>query len=47
MQNIKGETDAEAEHDTGSLPDRLINEEYEPVQTTGEENKELVIKPKG
>ena len=29
IQDIKGETDAEAEHGTGSLPDRLINpEEY-------------------
>ena len=32
IQDIKGETDAEAVHDTGSLPDRLINpDEYEPV----------------
>ena len=38
MQDIKGETDAEAEHDTGSLPDRLINPDvYEPVILTTEE----------
>ena len=34
IQDIKGKTDVEADHDTGSLPDRLINpDEYEPVQT--------------
>ena len=32
IQGIKGKTGAEAEHDTGSLPDWLINpDEYEPV----------------
>ena len=37
IQDIKGETDAEAEHDTGSLPDRLINPDvYEPVVPTTE-----------
>ena len=40
MQDIKGETDAEAEHDTGSLPDWLINpKEYEPVVLTTEEHR--------
>ena len=38
IQNIKGETDVEAEHDTGSLPDRPINPDvYEPVVLTTEE----------
>ena len=38
MQDIKGETDAEAEHDTGSLPDRLINPDvHEPVVLITEE----------
>ena len=34
-QDIKGEMNAEAEHDAGSLPDRLINRDaYEPVVAT-------------
>ena len=37
IQDIKGKTGAEAEHDTGSLPDWLINpDEYEPVVLTTE-----------
>ena len=37
IQDIKGKNDAEAEHDTGSLPDWLINPgEYEPVVLTTE-----------
>ena len=37
IQGIKGKTGAEAEHDTGSLPDWLINpDEYEPVVLTTE-----------
>ena len=40
IQDIKGETDAEAEHDTGSLPDWLINPDvYEPVAVTTEEHR--------
>ena len=40
IQGIKGKTDAEGEHDTGSLPDWLINpEEYEPVVLTTEEHR--------
>ena len=50
----KAEADVEAESDTGSLPDRLINpEEYEPVLPTREEhaaeltdNKESVMMKK-
>ena len=39
IQDIKGDTDAEAEHDTGSLPDRLINPDvYEPVVLITEEH---------
>ena len=35
----ESETDVEAESDTGSLPDRLINpRDYEPVLHTTEEN---------
>ena len=35
----EAEADAEAESDTGSLPDRLINPgEYEPVLSTTEEH---------
>ena len=35
----EAEADVEAESDTGSLPDRLINpEEYEPVLPTTEEH---------
>ena len=40
IQDIKGETDAEAEHGTGSLPDQLVNpEEYEPPVLTTEEHR--------
>ena len=40
IQDIKGKTDDEAEHDTGSLPDQLITpDEYEPVVLTTEEHR--------
>ena len=40
IQDIKGETDVEAEHGTGSLPDRLINpKEYEPAVLTKKEHR--------
>ena len=40
IQDIKGETDVEAEHGTGSQPDRLINpKEYEPAVLTTKEHR--------
>ena len=38
------EADVEAESDTGSLPDRLINPgEYEPLQPTTEEHTDYEV----
>ena len=40
IQGIKGETDVEAEHDTGLMPDRLISPDvYEPVVLTTDEHR--------
>ena len=40
IQDIKGETDVEAEHDTGSPPDQLISPDvYEPVVVTTDEHR--------
>ena len=42
IQDIKGETDAEPEYGTASLPDWLINPgEYEPVVLTAEHRAAL------